>query len=435
MKQLNFVGLDVPSTEDLQNCVHCGFCLPSCPTYLATGHELESPRGRLHVIAGIKEGRIDANTKTLQHLDRCLQCRACETACPSAVPYGRIMEDARASIMANRNSIQPRSWFIRSFLLRNILGHQKRLRVAISLGRLYSRSGLQDLIRGPLKKILPMKLVRLENSLPSLRKKPFRKSGSLSSPNIALDKVALLTGCIHGELYPEMHSSTVEVLDYMQFEVVAPVDQVCCGALHIHAGDAEASRTLARQNIEIFESSGASKVLVNAAGCGSAMKEYGRLLRHDEDWRERAEVFSAKVEDILEFVAKHKFDYQLGKVSDVVTLQDACHLAHAQKERVAPRTILSAIPGLELREMSTPDRCCGSAGIYSIVQPDLSTQVLSAKLEDVLSTDAGTVCTANPGCTLQLEAGLRRESSDMDVRHVIELLAKSVQAGRDKKDM
>lgn len=434
MKQLNFVGLDIPSTEDLQNCVHCGFCLPACPTYLATGHELESPRGRLHVIAGIKEGRIDANSKTLQHLDRCLQCRACETACPSAVPYGRIMEDARTSIMANRNSVQPRSWFIRSFLLRNILGHQKRLRFVILLGRFYSRSGLQGLIRGPLKNILPVKLIRLENSLPSLGSKPFRKRGSLSSPNIASDKVALLTGCIHGELYPEMHSSTVEVLDYMQFEVVAPAGQVCCGALHIHAGDAEAARKLARQNIEIFELSGASKVLVNAAGCGSAMKEYGRLLRHDEDWRERAEVFSVKVEDILEFVAKHKFDYRLGEVSDVVTLQDACHLAHAQKEKVAPRTILSAIPGLELREMSTPDRCCGSAGIYSIVQPDLSNQVLSAKLDDVLSTDAGTVCTANPGCTLQLQAGLRRESSDMDVRHVVELLAKSVRAGRDKTD-
>ena len=434
MKQLNFVGLDIPSTEDLQNCVHCGFCLPACPTYLATGHELESPRGRLHVIAGIKEGRIDANSKTLQHLDRCLQCRACETACPSAVPYGRIMEDARTSIMANRNSVQPRSWFIRSFLLRNILGHQKRLRFVILLGRFYSRSGLQGLIRGPLKNILPLKLIRLENSLPSLGSKPFRKRGSLSSPNIASDKVALLTGCIHGELYPEMHSSTVEVLDYMQFEVVAPAGQVCCGALHIHAGDAEAARKLARQNIEIFELSGASKVLVNAAGCGSAMKEYGRLLRHDEDWRERAEVFSVKVEDILEFVAKHKFDYRLGEVSDVVTLQDACHLAHAQKEKVAPRTILSAIPGLELREMSTPDRCCGSAGIYSIVQPDLSNQVLSAKLDDVLSTDAGTVCTANPGCTLQLQAGLRRESSDMDVRHVVELLAKSVRAGRDKTD-
>jgi glycolate oxidase iron-sulfur subunit len=434
MKQLNFVGLDIPSTEDLQNCVHCGFCLPSCPTYLATGHELESPRGRLHVIAGIKEGRIDANSRTLQHLDRCLQCRACETACPSAVPYGRIMEDARASIMANRNSRQPRSWFIRSFLLRNILSHQKRLRFAISLGRFYSKSGLQNLIRGPLKKILPMKLVRLENSLPSLHKKPFRESGMLSSPEGSLDKVALLTGCIHGEIYPEMHTSTVEVLDYMNFQVIAPKTQVCCGALHIHAGDAEASRKLARQNIEIFESSGASKVLVNAAGCGSAMKEYGRLLRHDEKWRARAEIFSAKVEDILEFVAKHKFDRQLGEVREVVTLQDACHLAHAQKEKLAPRTILSSIPGLELREMNTPDRCCGSAGIYSIVQPDLSSQVLSAKLEDVLGTDAGTVCTANPGCTLQLEAGLRRESSDMDVRHVIELLAKSVRLGRDKKE-
>ncbi len=425
-----FSGPDIPSAEDLANCIHCGFCLPSCPTYVATGQELESPRGRLHLIAGLREGRIDATSRTLAHLDLCLQCRACETACPSAVPYGRIMEDARASLMANPPRERPRAWSLRAFALRHVLAHRGRLRLALAAGRLYTRSGLQSLLRGPLAGLLPERLRRLESSLPALDRQPFRATGVLTAPAAARERVALLLGCIHGEMYPGMHQATVTALAHVGAEVVAPPEQVCCGALHTHAGDAGTARALARRNIAAFEAAGVESVIVNAAGCGAAMKEYGRLLRHDPNWSERAERFASRVRDALEYVAGQDFARGLGPVARTVTLQDACHLAHAQRIREAPRAILGAIPGVTLTEMRTPDRCCGSAGIYSVVQSEMSAQVLEAKMEAIAATAAGTVCTANPGCTLQIEAGARRHEVDAEVRHVIEVLAESIEAGR-----
>jgi len=204
---------------------------------------------------------------------------------------------------------------------------------------------------------------------------------------------------------------------------------VCCGALHSHAGDAETARALARRNIAAFESAGVDAIIVNAAGCGAAMKEYDRLLRNDPNWAARAERFSHSVKDVLEYVATRDFAHDLGEVDETVTLQDACHLAHAQKIREAPRTILRAIPGLRLQEMRTPDRCCGSAGIYSFVQADLSAQILDAKMEDVARTGADIICTENPGCTLQLQAGVIRTGMDAEVRHVIEVLDQAVSAG------
>ncbi|MEX2446889.1 MAG: heterodisulfide reductase-related iron-sulfur binding cluster [Dehalococcoidia bacterium] len=425
-----FVGPDIPALADLQNCIHCGFCLPACPTYLATGQESESPRGRLHLIASLRDGRIDATPRTVAHLDRCLQCRACETACPSAVPYGRIMEDARASMMAHPATEQPAGWRWRAFALRHVLARPRVLRAMLVLGRVYARSGMQRVLRGRLQRHLPVRLARLEAALPSLDRAPFRRTGTLATSPQASTRVALLLGCIHGELYPRMHEATVRVLAHAGCEVVAPPAQGCCGALHTHAGDAETARDLARRNIAAFEEAGVEAVIVNAAGCGAAMKEYGRLLRHDTAWAERAERFAATVRDVLEFVAERDFGGDLGRVERTVTLQDACHLAHAQRIREAPRRILRAIPGLEVRELRTPDRCCGSAGIYSLVQPGLSAEVLAAKMQDVQGTGADTICTANPGCTLQLETGVRRAGLDAEVRHVIEILDEAISTGQ-----
>ncbi len=242
-------------------------------------------------------------------------------------------------------------------------------------------------------------------------------------------RVALLLGCLSGELYPRVHEATVRVLERLGCEVVAPPEQTCCGALHSHAGDANAARALARRNIAAFEAAGVDSVIVNAAGCGAAMKEYGRLLRNDAAWAVRAERFASKVRDVLEFVAAQPFAQGLGPVDAEVTLQDACHLAHAQGIREAPRTILRAIPGLRLREMLTPDRCCGAAGLYSLVQRGMSQAVLDAKLEDIAGTGANVVATANPGCTLQIEGGFQRTGFDGTVRHVIELLDQSYAAG------
>ncbi len=427
-----FVGIDIPSAEDLANCIHCGFCLPSCPTYVATGSELESPRGRLHLISGIRDGRIDATPRALEHLDLCLQCRACETACPSAVPYGRIMEDARASIMANAPSEQPPAWRLRTFALRNVLGRPRVLRLAMNGARLYQRTGLQSLVRTRIARFLPATLRRLEAAAPSLTSAPFRRTGILASPRDSQTRVAMLLGCLHGEMYPNMHEATVTALAHAGCEVVAPPAQVCCGALHAHAGDAETARALARRNIQAFEAAAVDAVIVNAAGCGAAMKEYGRLLRHDPHWAGRAEAFAAKVKDALEFVSEQDFAHDLGHVDRTVTLQDACHLAHAQGVRAAPRRILGAIPGVELREMANPDRCCGSAGLYSAVQPEMSARVLEPKMASIAATGAGTVCTSNPGCTLQIETGARRHDVDAEVRHVIEVLAESIEAGRTR---
>ena len=424
-----FVGPDIPSLADLQNCIHCGFCLPTCPTYVATGQELESPRGRLHLISAVLDGRIEATDRTLDHFDRCLQCRACETACPSSVPYGRIMEDARASIMANVPSEQPASWRVRAFALRHVLARKQVLRFVLDLGRLYSRSGLQTLARGPLRRLLPAKLARMESSIPRLTQAPFRDTGTLASPPEATARVAMLLGCMHGAMFPRMHEATVRVLAHAGCEVVAPPTQVCCGALHSHAGDAETARALARRNIAAFESAGVDAIIVNAAGCGAAMKEYDRLLRNDPNWAARAERFSHAVKDVLEYVATRDCAHDLGAVNETVTLQDACHLAHAQQIREAPRTILRAIPGLRLQEMRTPDRCCGSAGIYSFVQADLSAQILDAKMEDVARTGADIICTENPGCTLQIQAGVVRTGMTAEVRHVIEVLDQAVRAG------
>lgn len=322
---------------------------------------------------------------------------------------------------------------MRALALRHVLANRTRLRLALAMGRLYSRSGVQALIRGPLGRVLPARLRRLESSLPALNETPFRETGTLAAPVAAEGtprrRVALLLGCIHGEMYPRMHQATVTALAHVGCEVVAPPEQVCCGALHVHAGDAETARALARRNIAAFEAAEVDAVIVNAAGCGAVMKEYGRLLRHDPNWRERAERFASNVRDVLEFVAEQDFARDLGEVDRTVTLQDACHLAHAQRIREAPRTILRAIPGVTFTEMRNPDRCCGSAGIYSVVQADMSAQVLEAKMETIAATSAGTVCTANPGCTLQIEAGTRRHDVDAEVRHVIEVLAESIEAG------
>ena len=426
-----FVGDDVPALEDLQNCIHCGFCLPACPTYLATGQELESPRGRLHLIRAVLDGEVPASERLLSHLDLCLQCRACETACPSSVPYGRIMEDARASIVAN-DAARPRAWTLRTLALRQVLARPRVLRALFALGRAYSRSGAQRLVRDRLCRLLPTRLRDLEAQAPELSRTPYRRRGLLARPAAATARVALLTGCVHGDLYPQTHEATVRVLARLGCEVVAPRRQVCCGALHTHAGDVEMARRLARRNIEAFEAAGVETLIVNAAGCGAAMKEYGRLLRNDRRWAGRAERFAATVRDVLEYVAEQDFARGLGPVDLDVTLQDACHLAHAQGIRQAPRTILQAIPGLRLHELQTPDRCCGAAGIYSVVQSEMSRTVLEPKLADIERTGAAVVATANLGCTLQIEAGLRRSGAATTAQHVIELLDRSYRAGEGR---
>ncbi len=409
--------------DDIARCVHCGFCLQSCPTYLQLGTETDSPRGRIALIEAMTSGRVAPAPALLQHLDLCLQCRACETACPSGVPYGRIMEGARAHVMESGH--RPAAWRLRAAALRQLLPQQKRLRALMAAMRIYARSPLPAALRRTrlLTRLAPG-IAAMEASMPHVPDAPFAPP---PQPPQVTRTVALLTGCVMPHLYPRTHEASVRVLNRLGYRVVFPPAQTCCGALSAHAGDVAFARQLARRNVDAFLDAGVEAVIVDSAGCGSIMKEYGELLAHDRDYAERARRLSAMTKDVLEFVAPHDLG-ALGPVDAAVTYQDSCHLVHAQKVARAPREILARIPGLDLREMAAPDRCCGSAGLYSLVQPGMSRRLLDDKMDDLAATGARIVATANPGCMIQLEAGLRRRGIDGSVVHVIELLDRAMSA-------
>jgi glycolate oxidase iron-sulfur subunit len=426
-----FAGRNGPRPEDISRCVHCGFCLNYCPTYVALGLETESPRGRIHLIDALTRGVIEARQPVLDHLDLCLQCRACETACPSGVRFGRIMEGARAQVMAIGR--RPLSWRLRSVALRWTFPHPRRLRLLARLLRFYQRSGLQSLLRWTrLVRLLPFGLHHMGLFLPPVAGRFFAPAGGDWNPDTGdgARRVALLTGCIMPFLYPQTHEATVRVLERHGFRVVVPEEQVCCGALLVHNGDRETARRLARRNIDAFLAAGVEAVIVNAAGCGSTMKEYGELLADDPAYAEKAAHFSCLVKDITEFLVQLPFQQGLGRLERRITYQDSCHLAHAQRVTAAPRLLLAAIPGLELVEMENADRCCGSAGIYNITQREMSMRLLADKMRAVAATGSSVVVTANPGCMLQLEAGLRLHGLEGTVAHVIEVLDEAYAASK-----
>jgi glycolate oxidase iron-sulfur subunit len=409
--------------DDIARCVHCGFCLQACPTYLELGMETDSPRGRIALIDAVSSGRAQPTGSLLKHLDQCLQCRACETACPSGVPYGNIMEHARAEVMESAQ--RPLSWRLRVEVLRRVLPHQRRIAALMTAMRVYQRSPVRSLVRrtGALRRISGS-LAAAEASMPRVPSQAFVPP---AQPQGLTKAVAMLTGCVMPHLYARTHDATVRVLNRLGYRVVIAEEQTCCGALNIHAGDRRFARELAKRNIDAMLDAGVEAVVVNSAGCGSTMKEYGELLAGDAEYASRAARFATMTRDALEFVASHDLG-DLGPVERAVTYQDSCHLVHAQRVAKAPRAIMEQIPGLDLREMATPDRCCGSAGLYSIVQGDLSRRLLANKMDDVQHTGATTVATANPGCMMQLEAGLRSRQVDGDVVHVIELLDEAMLA-------
>ncbi|MCH7837966.1 MAG: glycolate oxidase subunit GlcF [Chloroflexi bacterium] len=428
--------IDRPSAKDMSQCVHCGFCLQECPTYLQLGLETDSPRGRIHLLQALTEGRAEPTPSLVSHLDLCLQCRACETACPSGVPFGRIMESGRAMLV--QSGRVPLAWRLRVWLLRQLFPYPKRLRLLFSLLRLYQRSGLRWLLRtSRLLRILPGGLAEAESMLPEVPSRAYEPPAEPSTGAATARRVALLTGCVMPLLYPRTHEATVRVLDRHGLQVVAPPEQGCCGALNLHAGDRRTARELARRNIDAFLSAGVEAVVVNSAGCGSTLKEYGELMEQDPEYAEKARRFSALVRDVTEFLTELPFEPPRGAVRQRVTYQDSCHLVHAQQVRSAPRELLRAIPGLELVELESPDRCCGSAGIYSLAQRDMSLRLLDDKMRDVAATfqseptgsaDVPVIATANPGCMLQMEAGLRRHGLPGRVVHIVELLDEAYRA-------
>lgn len=418
-----FLSIDAPTETDLTRCVHCGLCLMSCPTFVATGLEPESPRGRIYLLRAASEGRIELNDAVLPHLELCLQCRNCETVCPSGVPYGRIMEGARAEIFQQRlGPALPR--IIRTAILRGLLPHRRRIAAVTRLLRLYRLSGAQTALRrSGLPRRLPARLRDLEAMTPELSPWPYRPSPTPTLPAVTPQaRVAFFSGCVMPFMQGETAAATVRVLTHNGREVVTPPEQTCCGALMVHSGDREAARAQARRTIDLFLSLDVEAVIVNAAGCGSTLKEYHELLQHDPEYAAKARRFSALVQDVTEYVARLPFTEGLGRVHARVTYQDSCHLAHAQRVTHAPRHLIQAIPGVTFIDMPHADRCCGSAGIYNIVQPAMAMQVLDFKMAEVAAAEPDIVVTANPGCMIQLEAGLRRDGLRARVMHVIDLL-------------
>lgn len=417
-------AVDFPNKELIRQCVHCGLCLPFCPTYRTLGHEADSPRGRIYQMRLVAEGKIDPSDPHFRkHMFQCLDCRACETACPSGVQYGRLIESARSVIPPDG----PVERITRKAILGKVINSPRLLAAAGTGARLYQRSGLQSLVRATGLLRIARTMKRMESMLPRLQ-------GSLiesALPEVAPAKgeprarVALLSGCVAAQFFPRTNRSTIAVLAANGCDVLVPRDQGCCGALQLHSGDRETAMELARHNIDVFERVRADYIVVNAAGCGSTMKEYGDLLRGDPDYGERAEAFSAKVRDATELLAELPLRPPTHPVRRRVTYQDACHLAHGQRVRRQPREILRAIPGLELVEMMESDWCCGSAGIYNVTQPELSEIILERKMKHVIATGADTVVASNPGCLIQLEHGLRERGVQMQTAHPVDLLAEA----------
>ena len=449
-REPGFRGVDVPSEADLYRCVHCGLCLSSCPTYTTLRVETESPRGRIALMRAVHEGRVGISSRIVSHWEMCLQCRACEAVCPSGVPYGRIMEYTRAQTLAQDKQGAALKRVDRLFL-RAALPHPKRLRFGAHLLRLYQRSGLRKLARASgLLKLLPQSLAEMEAQLPDLDGPFFgptkqvypaqqRQAAANTAPEPA-PTLALLSGCVMPLMQGETMQAAVRVLTRNGCDVAVPPGQVCCGALNLHAGDLETARRLARRNIDIFLAAGADKpgfkIVTASAGCGSNMKEYGELLKHDPQYAEPARRFGELTVDITEFLAGLPLDPPQGRVERRVTYQDPCHLAHAQRITRQPRDLLKSIPGLELVEMEASSMCCGGAGFYSMVQPELAGKILASKLENITATNADQVVTANPGCMLQIEQGLRAEGgpgSDNRVVHVVDLLDEAYRGEGDSR--
>ena len=467
-------------TYDLmRQCIHCGFCLPTCPTYAVLGVEMDSPRGRIYQMQAVAEGRMEVSPEFVDHMYCCLGCRACETACPSGVQFGKLIEAAREQIqleVAHRppvdgppevpgetqqaepvakgdedyplhtdlprtSTLESRSErLLRAFFFDIMLPSRLVTSLVFAGLKFYQRSGLQTLAHRT-------GLIDLVNALPT----PFqgklkmpeelmhRASGSLLPRPLAeitpasgrrRYRAGFISGCIMDQVFRDINEATMRVLTANGCEVITPPQQQCCGALHVHAGEAKEGRELARHNIDVFEPYNCDVIIINSAGCGSNLKEYGHLLRDDPVYAERAQAFSAKVKDISEFLASIDLNQDMGEVPRTVAYHDACHLVHGQKIKQQPRQVLQAIPGITLVNLKEADWCCGSAGIYNITNQEMASTLLERKMNNIAATGASVIATGNPGCMMQISLGARERGMELDVVHPIQLVDEAYRAGR-----
>jgi glycolate dehydrogenase iron-sulfur subunit len=412
----------------IADCVHCGFCLPACPTYVSWGEEMDSPRGRIDLMKGVEEHAIALDGTVTAHIDACLGCMACVTACPSGVRYDLLIEETRARIEAE----VPRNPADRAFraLVFALFPYPRRLRVLALPLLAYARSGAQWLVRrsGALR-LLPRRLAQLDALLPPLSARDAfadvaeRTASRLQPPR---GSVTLVAGCVQRAFFPNVNAATVRVLAAEGFDVLAPRAQGCCGALSLHAGRAAEAKRFARSLIAALEGNGECPIVVNAAGCGSTLKEYGQLLHADDAWRDRAAAFAARVRDINEFLAAIPAIAPRHALPLRVAYHDACHLAHAQRIREQPRALLRSIPALELVEIPRGEQCCGSAGVYNLFEPESAAEIGARKAENVVAAGAAMLASANPGCTLQIAAALAQRGIRMPAAHPIEILDRAI---------
>ena len=412
-----FSGTDEPPASVYNQCIRCGLCLPTCPTYLETMTETSGPRGRISLIKSVGEGRIDLlSPGFVEQMSQCLDCRACEAVCPSGVAYGQLVEAARTQIQrAQAPSETPRQRAVRGFALRTLFSHLDVMRRAARLLRFAQRTGLASLAGlfglGNAARLAP----RIPDTffIPRDQRVEAENSAGLAF---------LHAGCIMQVAFPNVHEATMRMLKRAGLSVVVPSDQGCCGAIAVHAGEMDMGRELAKGNIVAFERSGADVYVVNAAGCGSTLKEYGELFAADPQWAERARRFSQRVRDVTEVLDAMELDPRIGRIDAAVTYQEPCHLVHAQRVSAAPRRLLGKIPGLRMIEMEESAVCCGSAGIYNLTEPEMAGRLQRRKVANVKRTGAAIVATANPGCAMQVASGLRAAGYDAQVKHVVELL-------------
>lgn len=411
------------------NCVHCGLCTSFCPTYLETGNENDSPRGRIYLMRNVVDGQLPLTETVKSHLDLCLDCRACETACPSGVQYGRLIEPFRVE-MQKRDAAagigEANSWFHR-FVLYGLFPYASRLRWALAPARIAQRLGLDRMADSlGLTKLLPKKLQRMQELLPKLSSATPQLPELLSPVGKRRARVALFTGCVADAMFGHTNWATARVLQQNGCEVVVPRNQACCGAIHYHSGAGEPALQLAQQNAAAFNPDDFDAIIINVAGCGSMLKDYGHMAHElapqDPATQQRLSKFASKVKDVSEFLMSLGPIAPTGEIKLRATYHDACHLCHAQKIREQPRDLLSLVPGLELIPLNESEICCGAAGSYNLTQPEMAAQLGRRKLENILKTKAQAVITANAGCSLQLQMQLRQNGHDIWVAHPMDVL-------------
>ena len=409
----------------LDDCVHCGFCLPTCPTYLLWGQETDSPRGRIHLMKMRRDHRETDSAGFVRHIDTCLGCMACVTACPSGVQYDSLLEAARPQV----ERVARRGIWDRAFrrLIFAMFPHPGRLRVLSWPLGLYQKLGLQRLVHSSgVLALLPKRLQAMERLLPPISFGGTELPARIPAQGAQRKRVALLLGCVQRVFFRHVNEATVRVLAAEGCEVIIPQTQECCGALAEHAGEEADAMASARKLIDAFEGTDAETIVINAAGCGSAMKRYGHLLRNDPAYAARAKAFAAKCKDISEVLADLEPRAPRGAVPLRAAYHDACHLQHAQGVRAQPRLILQSIPGVQVREIPEFEICCGSAGIYNMLEPEAAAELRDRKVGNILKTDAEVIVSGNPGCLLQIATGLESAGRPMRIMHLVEVLDASI---------